>query len=121
MTDPGQTGVNGRQAFVQLQPTRHPRGLPLIGQGTTDCGTVTLNDLRFLVLTSAHRPLQWPDAPHPFLQFLLGLPIGFPRRAGGLLEIMVVTSLMRHPRKDLGDRLTDTGLPIAHHAHHRGA
>lgn len=121
MTDPGQTGVNGRQAFVQLHPTRHQRGLPLIGQGATDRGTVTLNDLRFLVLPSAHRPLQWPDAPHPFLQFLLGMPIGFPRRAGGLLEIMVVTSLMRHPREDLGDRLTDTGLPIAHHAHHRGA
>lgn len=106
---------------MPLHPTRHPRGLPLIGQGATDRGTVTLNDLRFLVLTSAQRPLQWPDALHPFLQFLLGMPIGFPRRAGGWLEIMVVTSLMWHPREDLGDRLTDTGLPIAHHAHHQGA
>jgi hypothetical protein len=99
--------MNGVQSLVQSQAARVQGRFSFIGPRPAHRSTVAPHHLGFLVITSGHRSLQGSNAAHTLFELLLGVPVGFPGRTGRLLEIMVLAQLMRHPWKNLGDRLAD--------------
>jgi hypothetical protein len=95
------------------QEPRPSQGRPaVIGQGAADGVTVAPNDFRLGIRSPLQLAFERADAADTFLQFLLGMAIGFVERPGGLTQVMGLAELVRHPRQGSGHGVTDRLLAV---------
>jgi hypothetical protein len=81
-----------------------------IGEGTAHSATIAAPDFGLWGYAPCELPFDGPDAPHPFLEALLGMAVGLLDGFSSFLQILGMTQLVRYGRQGLCHGRPDGGL-----------